>query len=95
MDDARAERLQRVDAYIEASRKNIPLAFALAISLGPLGCLYTSPWLSLVNLTLLSVFTFFIWPLAIVTWVACAVYAPFYVRRYNRKIKRHARWLVH
>jgi hypothetical protein len=90
----RVRRRQKIEDYIDASRKS-PVAGAIyALVYGPLGCIYASPKSAFIALLAAVALGLIYWPLIGLVWLGCVVIAPYQVRAYNARVRRSARYHV-
>ncbi len=90
----RSERRQKIRDFIDANSKSQTTGALYALIYGPFGLLYSNPKLAFLFLVAAIGLGFVYWPLIGLLWLICLILAPFQVRRYNRKIRRSARFLV-
>ena len=93
-ENAKARRKEKIEDYIDASSKSPAIGVLSALIFGPLGCLYASPWSSLVALFVAVCLGLVYWPLIGLVWLGCMVMAPFQVRAFNARVRRTARYYV-
>ena len=93
MEDAyRRRRREKIQEYINVSRKSPVAGVIYTLLFGPFGCIYTNPWATLLGLSLAVSLGLIYWPLIALVWVGCMILAPFQVRTYNRRLRRSARY---
>lgn len=83
------QRDRRIDAYMASHKKSLLLAFVLAFFFGPIGFLYASI-AGGIALILLTLAMFAMPELALITWVAAWIGAPFVAHNTNKKRRTEA-----
>ena len=84
-------RAQRIDAYVQANRKDPGIAFLLAFLFGPIGFLYASVLGGVILILIAIGFAVTaVWPLNILIWVICMLFAPLSATGTNKKLRTHA-----